>query len=89
LRNYLTGLLWMRTENITWSETVWLPDDFGHDSQLPVLLDALGAKAVGISRLPSSCGSTFDFFCKLNLFCLLIQWFIFSKRTAACKGDIT
>jgi alpha-mannosidase len=30
----------------------WLPDDFGHDSQLPVMLKAMNMRAVSMARLP-------------------------------------
>jgi alpha-mannosidase len=46
IRNYLVGKLWLDRYNIPWLDTYWLPDNFGHDSQLPVLLNALGAKGM-------------------------------------------
>lgn len=51
IRTYLVGLHWLPAP-LEWSRTVWLPDDFGHDSQLPVVLVAMGAAAVGFSRVP-------------------------------------
>ncbi|KAJ7872193.1 hypothetical protein B0H14DRAFT_3439146 [Mycena olivaceomarginata] len=32
----------------------WVPDDFGHSPQLPVLVEAFGMKAIGLSRIPGS-----------------------------------
>lgn len=55
MRNYLSGMQFLREQNVTWSGTIWMPDDFGHDSQLPVLTEALGVKAVSFSRLPGGC----------------------------------
>jgi len=55
IRNYLSGVRWLRSVGLEWSRTVWLPDDFGHDSQLPVLLEALGVKAVSFARSPGAC----------------------------------
>lgn len=55
IRAYLSGMTWLHSENVTWSGTVWLPDDFGHDSQLPTMLAALGVKAVSFSRVPGAC----------------------------------
>jgi alpha-mannosidase len=50
-RAFLVGLQWMDAQPLDWSRMVWLPDDFGHDSQLPVLLVAMGAAAVAFSRV--------------------------------------
>src|SRR5207247_4614860 len=47
LRNYIVGLQWMQTVSLPWTGCVWLPDDFGHDSQLPATLVAMGVLAVG------------------------------------------
>lgn len=49
-RNYLAGLAWMQSVSLPWTRCVWLPDDFGHDSQLPVTLAAMDALAVGFAR---------------------------------------
>eukprot|EP01128_Nolandella_sp_AFSM9_P007690 TRINITY_DN4291_c0_g1_i1.p1 TRINITY_DN4291_c0_g1~~TRINITY_DN4291_c0_g1_i1.p1 ORF type:complete len:821 (+),score=113.42 TRINITY_DN4291_c0_g1_i1:743-3205(+) len=59
--NYLTGLLFLQAEGVEWSKTVWLPDDFGHDSQLPVTLVALGANAVSFARIPGACNQGGNF----------------------------
>jgi alpha-mannosidase len=50
-RAFLTGLHWLPAP-LQWSTMVWLPDDFGHDSQLPVTLVAMGAGAVAFARVP-------------------------------------
>lgn len=51
-RNYVVGLHWMRSASLPWTRCVWLPDDFGHDSQLPAILEAMDALAVGFARCP-------------------------------------
>ena len=51
-RNYVVGLHWMRSASLPWTRCVWLPDDFGHDSQLPATLAAMDALAVGFARCP-------------------------------------
>lgn len=51
-RVFLTGLNWMDQQALPWSGMVWIPDDFGHDSQLPVMLAAIGAEGVGFARVP-------------------------------------
>ncbi|KAJ6528251.1 glycosyl hydrolases family 38 N-terminal domain-containing protein [Mycena vulgaris] len=56
IRNYLTGHEYLDSvgllDNIF--PVVWVPDDFGHSPQLPVLVEALGMKAIGLSRIPGS-----------------------------------
>ncbi|MEO5929550.1 MAG: hypothetical protein ABIR47_06435, partial [Candidatus Kapaibacterium sp.] len=56
IRNYLTGHDFLKSvgliDNVFF--VAWLPDDFGHDPQLPVLIEALGMKSIGISRIPGS-----------------------------------
>ncbi|HEX8565362.1 MAG TPA: hypothetical protein VF648_06795 [Pyrinomonadaceae bacterium] len=55
IRNYLLGRQWLDA-NLTGlpMNQAWLPDDFGHDSQLPALMQALGFQGVGFSRLPAA-----------------------------------
>lgn len=53
-RAFLTGLNWMDEQVLPWSGMVWIPDDFGHDSQLPVMLAAIGAQGVGFARVPGA-----------------------------------
>lgn len=55
LRDFLIAKKWFSQQGLTWSGQVWLPDDFGHDSQLPVMLQALGAQGVGFARIPGAC----------------------------------
>lgn len=52
IRNFVVGLQWMQSVGLPWTQCVWLPDDFGHDSQLPATLAAMGAIAVGFARCP-------------------------------------
>ncbi|KAJ7440804.1 alpha-mannosidase [Mycena galericulata] len=56
IRNYLTGRQYLDSvglgDNIF--PVAWVPDDFGHSPQLPVLVEALGMKAIGLSRIPGS-----------------------------------
>ncbi|KAJ6479674.1 glycosyl hydrolases family 38 N-terminal domain-containing protein [Mycena sanguinolenta] len=56
IRNYLTGHQYLNSINLTDTifPVVWIPDDFGHSPQLPVLVEALGMKAIGLSRIPGS-----------------------------------
>jgi alpha-mannosidase len=56
IRNYLTGHQYLKSVNLIGNVflVAWLPDDFGHDPQLPVLLEALGMKAAALSRIPGS-----------------------------------
>ncbi|MDB5035951.1 MAG: hypothetical protein JWQ98_3192 [Chlorobi bacterium] len=52
IRNYLLGDGWLREQGISWGRHAWLPDSFGHDAQLPVMLDAMGIRGVGMGRIP-------------------------------------
>lgn len=53
IRNYLLGRWWLKnTLDATASLRMWVPDDFGHDAQLPVLLQALGYTGVAFWRIP-------------------------------------
>jgi alpha-mannosidase len=56
IRNYLVGRRWLESVGLRAhvSPVAWLPDDFGHDPQLPVALAAMGLKWAGISRVPGS-----------------------------------
>jgi alpha-mannosidase len=60
IRDYLVGVSWLKSVNVTWSGKVWLPDDFGHDSQLPVMLQALGVTGVSFGRVPGACNQGRD-----------------------------
>lgn len=56
IRNYLLGADWLAALGLEASRDplAWLPDDFGHDPQLPVVLAAMGFTAVAFSRVPGS-----------------------------------
>src|SRR4051812_32951027 len=56
IRNYLLGRAWLSSVGLAANvaPVAWLPDDFGHDPQLPVVLAAMGLEFVGISRVPGS-----------------------------------
>jgi alpha-mannosidase len=56
IRNYLLGTQWLGSLGLESARApvAWLPDDFGHDTQLPVVLAAMGMTAVGLSRVPGS-----------------------------------
>ncbi|KAJ6561699.1 glycosyl hydrolases family 38 N-terminal domain-containing protein [Mycena capillaripes] len=56
IRNYLTGHAYLGSKGLMDNifPVVWVPDDFGHSPQLPVLAEALGMKAIALSRIPGS-----------------------------------
>jgi alpha-mannosidase len=56
IRNYLTGRRWLRSAGLAAhvAPVAWLPDDFGHDPQLPLVLAAMGLQWAGLSRVPGS-----------------------------------
>jgi alpha-mannosidase len=56
IRNYLLGRRWLKSVGLAKNVTpvAWLPDTFGHDPQLPVVLEAMGLHWVGLSRVPGS-----------------------------------
>ncbi|KAJ7890422.1 glycosyl hydrolases family 38 N-terminal domain-containing protein [Mycena leptocephala] len=56
IRNYLTGRQYLDSMGLADNvfPVAWVPDDFGHSPQLPVLVEALGMKAIGLSRIPGS-----------------------------------
>jgi alpha-mannosidase len=55
VRNYLVGRAWAEgaMPNVTISQS-YLPDDFGHDPELPVALQAMDMQATGFARLPGA-----------------------------------
>ncbi len=55
IRDFLVAGQWLKQVNVPWSQQVWLPDDFGHDPQLPVMLQAMDAMGVGFARIPGAC----------------------------------
>lgn len=56
VRNYLLGRAWVKSLGLAQAlENVsWLPDDFGHDPELPVILSAMSLGAVGFARVPGA-----------------------------------
>jgi alpha-mannosidase len=52
LRNYLVGQEWMQRTFGLPLRQVYVPDDFGNDSQFPVLIAAMGLMGVSFSRIP-------------------------------------
>ncbi len=56
IRNYLVGRRWLESVGMAGhvDSVAWLPDDFGHDPQLPVALAAMGLQFLGLSRVPGS-----------------------------------
>lgn len=56
IRTYLLGHAWLKATLGLPAIFSYLPDDFGHDAQLPVVLEAMGMGAVAFSRLPGSWG---------------------------------
>jgi alpha-mannosidase len=58
IRNYLIGRQWVEGAlGITPSLQMWIPDDFGHDAQLPVVLQAMGFMGAGFWRIPAGVGA--------------------------------
>lgn len=54
IRNYLLGKVWMNTNLGLPMRQAYIPDDFGHYSQLPIVLDAMGFEGVSFARCPGS-----------------------------------
>jgi alpha-mannosidase len=57
IRNYLIGRQWIaNTLNVVPADLsvtqLWIPDDFGHDSQLPIVAQAMGYQGVAFERIP-------------------------------------
>src|ERR1044072_2928225 len=54
IRNYLLGHYWLsqNAPGIAPGQVLWIPDDFGHDPELPVVAQAMGMIAAGFERLP-------------------------------------
>jgi alpha-mannosidase len=54
IRNYLVGQQWLRSTvpALLPIRVCWIPDDFGHDPELPATLQALGMKATSFWRVP-------------------------------------
>ena len=58
IRNYLVGWAWQLATLGLQSIYAYMPDDFGHDAQLPVMLEAMGFAGVSFSRIPGSWASS-------------------------------
>src|SRR5579859_232256 len=56
IRTYLLGRQWAHAVGLDAAVTnvAWMPDDFGHDPELPVILAAMGLTAVGFARVPGA-----------------------------------
>src|SRR5215831_1261132 len=52
IRDYLVGKSWVDATLGLPIRAAWVPDDFGHDSQLPIVLQAMGLGSVGFGRVP-------------------------------------
>lgn len=59
IRCYLLGHLWLAAScpGLPAPVTAWIPDDFGHDPELPVVLQAMGLVAAGFERIPGYDGN--------------------------------
>lgn len=56
VRAYLVGRQWARSVGLEASiqNVCWMPDDFGHDPEVPVILSAMGLPTVGFARVPGA-----------------------------------
>ncbi|HEX6097187.1 MAG TPA: hypothetical protein VF432_12740 [Thermoanaerobaculia bacterium] len=54
LRNFLVAQGWYAANLGLPVMNVWIPDDFGHDSQLPVTVAAMGLAGAGFARIPGA-----------------------------------
>jgi alpha-mannosidase len=54
IRTFLLGHGWLAANcpGVPPPVTCWLPDDFGHDPELPVVVEAMGLSAAGFERVP-------------------------------------
>src|SRR5262249_21491284 len=52
IRDYLVGKNWVDATLGLPIRAAWLPDDFGLDDQLPIVLEAMGLGSVGVGRAP-------------------------------------
>lgn len=58
IRNYLEGQYWVskNSSGVPSGTACWIPDDFGHDPQLPVAAEAMGLVSAGFERIPGTNG---------------------------------
>jgi alpha-mannosidase len=56
VRTYLVGWQWVQSTGLSLAiaNVSWMPDDFGHDPELPVILSAMGLAAVAFARVPGA-----------------------------------
>jgi alpha-mannosidase len=56
IRNYLVGRTFIKEAGLDelLTNVCWIPDDFGHDPQLPVVLNAMGMTGVSFWRVPGN-----------------------------------
>ena len=54
IRNYLLGKAWQQPLMGLAQNFVYIPDDFGSDAQLPVVVEAMGMMGVSFARIPGS-----------------------------------
>src|SRR5262249_34616318 len=57
IRDYLVGKSWVDATLGLPIRAAWLPDDFGLDAQLPIVLQAMGLGGVGFGRAPGAASS--------------------------------
>jgi alpha-mannosidase len=54
IRNFLLAERWNAAHLRLPVQNLWIPDDFGHDSQLPVAVAAMGLVGAGFARVPGA-----------------------------------
>lgn len=54
IRNFLVAQQWHAANLALPVMNLWIPDDFGHDSQLPVTVAAMGLAGAGFARIPGA-----------------------------------
>jgi alpha-mannosidase len=56
IRNYLLGRIYASKNGLSHlvSNVCWIPDDFGHDPQLPVVVEAMAMKGSAFWRVPGN-----------------------------------
>ncbi|HZN15449.1 MAG TPA: hypothetical protein VFB78_14350 [Acidimicrobiales bacterium] len=56
IRNYLVGRAFLQATfpQLLPIRHCWIPDDFGHDAELPVVVEALGMVSASFARIPAS-----------------------------------
>jgi alpha-mannosidase len=56
VRTYLVGRQWAQSAGLSplVANVCWVPDDFGHDPELPIILSAMGLTAAAFARVPGA-----------------------------------